>query len=632
MRRFTPAFSVSVLLLLVMRGAYAQTEPNAGEPRSPQRQANSTDIESRSATRIRGKVVSDDGRTIPDASITIFPVNVAGNMQGAVTSLLRPVTSDAEGNFELTSLRPGAYTLSVSSPGYVSSEQDSKMFYRPGDSATLTLVKGGVITGKVTNSAGDPVVGATVRAIKIREADEKPARVRGNIASQVSENMAMLFGPFKTDDRGIYRIYGLTRGYYQVAAGGRGAQGFSLGATSSYDSEAPTYYPSSTIETAAEVTVVAGEEATNIDIRYRENRGHSIGGTVTVPAGPQPQAISVILARANNGVVEGSTVVLAGRNHFGFDTLVDGDYVVTAMASSGNQALEPSLEGLSASASQSQSLTIRGADVTGINLILEPLASIAGRAVLEPLRNAKQKAACKDLRSVPIEGTVLSARDERKHTAVDPGGALLGGFKYTTPNEKGDFMINLLRPGIHHLEVQLPADNLYLKAITIPHTDANYKPIDAAKSGVKLASGDKITGLVVTLTQGAAGFAGKVVIGADNKPPAARMRVHLVPAEPESGDDVLRYFEAEVAADGRFSLANLAPGKYWIVGLDTEEKPVEADHTPAAFDPSARTALRVEGEASKKQIDLGPCQFMGDYELRYVPRTRPSKPPTKAPQ
>jgi protocatechuate 3,4-dioxygenase beta subunit len=630
MRRLTSVLTISALLLLAAaRGAQAQTEkkPAASDPHNAKRQT--TEKEPRSATRIRGRVITEGGRPVSDAAIMVFPVNIAGNMQGAITSLLRPVTSDADGKFELTSLGPGAYSVSASSPGYVLSDQDSKAFYRPGDTATLTLVKGGVITGKVTNSSGDPVIGALVRAIKIREANDKPVRVRGDIGSQIAESMQMTLGPFKTDDRGIYRIYGLAPGYYQVAAGGRSGQGFSLGGGNAYDGDAPTYYPSSTMETAADVTVLAGEEAANIDIRYRENRGHSIGGTLTVSAGPAPQAITVLLTRAGNGVGEATAIVMAGRDHFGFDTLLDGEYVVSAMGTSGNMAMAGA-EGITASVSQPRRVTVRGADVSGVNLVVEPLASIAGRIVLEPLQDAKQKALCKDIRSAPIEGTVLSTRDDRKE-AVDPISGPLGAFKDTTPNEKGEFIISLLRPGVHRVDVQLPAEHLYLKAITLSQSDPKAKPIDAAKSGVKLQSGDKIKGLVVTMSEGAAGLEGKVVTGADNKPPEAKMRVHLVPAEPEAAEDVLRYFEADVSADGNFALTNLQPGKYWLVGRETSDgEQAEIDRKPLAWDAGARTALRFEGEASKKVIELTQCQLVSDYRLKYVPLTKPSKPGKKA--
>ena len=575
-----------------------------------------------------------DGHPVAEASILSFPVSLSGNIESTVTSLFSPVISDGDGKFEVTSLRAGAYTISASAPGYVLSDQDSKTFYRPGDTVTITLVKGGVVTGRVTNSSGDPLVGASVRAIRVRGPDDKLPLARGGMITQMSEAMGALLGPYKTDDRGVYRIYGLAPGVYQVAAGGRGAQGFSLGGANAYDGDAPTYYPSSTLDTAGEVTVAAGGEATNIDIRYRNNRGYSISGAVSVPAGTAPQGTSVLLARASNGIVESTTTLFSTRNEnkFAFDSLLDGDYVITAMGGSGNLAM--GAEGLSMSLSDSHRVTVRGADVTGVQLTLEPLASIAGRAVLEPLQDAKQKAECKDARPAPLEEVVLSARDQRKQIAADPLSTSLAEFKNTTPNGKGEFVIGLLRPGVQRLDAELPGENLYIKTITLAQMDPNAKPIDAAKSGITIRSGDKVKGLVVTLSGGAAGLRGKIVSSEDSKAPPMKMRVYLVPSEPEAADEVLRYAEAEAAADGSFSLKNLAPGKYWVIAREnSDQDQTEDDRKPLAWDAGARVGLRFEGDASKKVIELTHCQFVSDYRLKYVPLTKPSKPPEKkAPQ
>jgi protocatechuate 3,4-dioxygenase beta subunit len=621
--------AICALLSLAGTHTVAQTlkKPAANDPQSAQQPMPAR--ESSSSTRIKGRVVMDGGHPVAEATVMIFPVNVAGNVQGAITSLLRPATSDADGKFEFTSIRPGAYSLSASAPGYVSADPDPKVFYRPGDNATITLVKGGVITGKVTNTSGEPVVSVVVRAIKLREANDKPLRGRSDLGSQINDSLEMALGPFKTDDRGIYRIYGLTSGYYHVAAGGRSPQGVSFSGGTAYDRDAPTYYPSSTMETAAEVTVLAGEEAANIDIRYREHSGHSIGGSVTVSTGPAPQAITVLLTRPNSAVAEATAIVMAGRQNYGFDSLHDGEYVVTAMGTSGNMGMAAGSEGITASVSQPRRVTVRGADVSGINLIIEPLASISGRVVIEKLQDPKQKALCKELRPVAIEGTVLSTRDDRKDT-LDAITGPLGAFKDTTPNEKSEFIISLLQPGTHWLAVQFPAEHLYLKTISLPQAEPNTKPIDAGKNGIRLTSGDKVKGLLVTMSEGAARLSGKVVVGADNKTPDANMRVHLVPAEPEAADDVLRYFESEVSNEGAFSLGNLQPGKYWLVARETTDaEQADASRKPLAIDAGARTGLRFEGEASKSAIELTTCQVVSDHRLKYAPLTRPKKPPAK---
>ena len=318
---------IVIIISALALSAMAQSQnPPAAAPRAGVLTTPAKEKPTGANGRIKGRVTAD-GHPVAEASVLVFPVNIAGNIESAVTTLFSPVISDADGKFELTTLRAGAYTISASSPGYVLSDQDSKTFFRPGDTATLTLEKGGVITGKVTSASGDPLVGATVRAIKVREMDDKAPRPTGGLLSQIADVMNQLLGPYRSDDRGIYRIYGLSPGVYQVAAGGRGAQGFSFAGSNAYDGDAPTYYPSSTLETAADVTVAAGGEATNIDIRYRDSRGYSISGTVSAANGAMPQGTSVLLTRASNGIVEATTTILSAKTHnkFVFDSVLDGE-------------------------------------------------------------------------------------------------------------------------------------------------------------------------------------------------------------------------------------------------------------------------------------------------------------------
>src|SRR4029079_10482595 len=100
--------------------------------------------------------------------------------------------------------------------------------------------------------------------------------------------------------------------------------------------------------------------------------------------------------------------------------------------------------------------------------------------------------------------------------------AMLFAYNVTTPNEKGEFTSNYLRPGVHHLEVQLPGENHYLKTITLPSSTPGEKPIDAAKTGLKVKAGDKVKGVVVTISEGASGLTGKVVTGKDKQPPSTK--------------------------------------------------------------------------------------------------------------
>jgi hypothetical protein len=601
-------------------------KPTTGNTRSRERERSISPVDKSvsSSSRIKGRVEAD-GRPVTDATIVALPVNL-NDLEGAVTSLFTPTIVEADGSFEVTGLRPGAYRLSANSPGYVS-DPESKEFYRPGDSVILSLVKGGVITGRVTNYYGDAVVGAVVRAIKVREKDEKPARATSYITSQISGSISELLGPFTTDDRGIYRIFGLAPGYYQVSAGGRGSLGFSLTVGNAFESDAPTYYPSSTIDTAVDVLVLAGQEANSIDIRYRGNRGHSISGSVSVPAGPKTQGISVSVTRASNGVAVASIPVIEVRNQnrFAVEALHDGEYIVMATGTSGNPLIRSGNTSFSASASRR--VTVRGADVTGLDLVLEPLGSIAGRVLVEPPQPGKQKVECKDGRHARLEGTVLTTLDDRKETSVDPLSTSFAEFKKTTPDANGEFAVSLLRPGNHRLGIELPGEQFYIKSAVVPQSDA--RPTDIARDGIRVKSGDNIKGLLVTLGEDAAALNGKVVTTDDKL--LAQLRIHLVPAEPEAANDVLRYNEVAVGAEGKFSMTNLAPGKYWVVARDTSGGISTGERKPLAWDAGERLALRFEGEATKKTVQLNPCQRMIDFVFSHAPLVTPSRQPLKRP-
>lgn len=634
MRRPHLAFLIATLLLSETGTA---RQPQSGGPasrnqRTVQRKPAAQGKPQKLSESIEGRVVGEGNRPVAGAAILAFPVNIVSNPKAVMSSLLRPISSDADGKFEVEGLQPGAYTIVANSPGYVLSASDAQLFHRPGSSVTLTLVKGGVITGRVTNSSGDLLVGAAVRAIKIREIDDKPVRVGGGAISEFSDAAnAILGGSFKTDDRGIYRIYSLEPGYYQVAAGGQNGRGFSL-FSGPYDEDAPTYFPSSTIDTAAEVRVNPGDEVTGVDIRYREHRGHSISGSVSGAAGSGQESFSILLTRANSGILEATTIALRSETEkgFAFDAVLDGEYFLTAMGGAGS--IFEAGEDLSLLLSKPVRVTVSGGDVAGVELALEPLASIAGRAVIERLRDPAQKSGCDGGRSARIEEVVIGALEDSKPRSGEQALSLLSSFKNTSPSDNGEFSIRFLRAGVHRADLQLPSGTLFFKSATLPPANANAKPIDAAKNGLAVKSGDKIKGLVVTISEGAAAIRGKVITGEEGKPPTIKMRVHLVPTEPDAVDEVLRYFEAEVAADGSFSLKHIAPGKYWLVAREmSEQEQTEADHKPVAWDAGGRMGLRFEGDASKKVIDLSPCQRMADFALKYTPLIKPSKPPAKKP-
>ena len=362
-----------VLLMAVLpvmaqsQAGLGNRQASTGPARSGEQQRRSPGARTESRQTITGRVIGEGGQPMAEASVLAMP---AGAMAGGAQALMRrrAVLTDEAGRFAIQDLRQGAYALSAYVPGFVASAGSGKQtYYRPGDSATLNLVRGGAITGAVTTPNGDPVVGIRVRAMLVREASGRATRARTMSPTQLLQD-------WKTDDRGVYRIFGLEAGSYVVSAGGRGLMNFT---SEGYDNDAPTFHPSATRDTAVEVKVRAGDDTGGIDIQCRESRGYAITGIISgTIKGTVNSLLTVILAHAATGAIYSFSFAPLGdgARSFQFDGVADGSYDLIAIGSDG---AETEL------ASGPRRVDVKGRDVTGVELAIAPLGSISGRLVLE---------------------------------------------------------------------------------------------------------------------------------------------------------------------------------------------------------------------------------------------------------
>src|SRR5215470_13030414 len=111
---------------------------------------------------ISGQVVSDSGQPVAGASLFIRATNSFNAPRNTAT--------DADGNFRINNLEPGLYIITATAPTYATESLPTATYYRVGESVRLEMVRGGVVTGTVTNSTNDPVIGVRVRALRIRDA------------------------------------------------------------------------------------------------------------------------------------------------------------------------------------------------------------------------------------------------------------------------------------------------------------------------------------------------------------------------------------------------------------------------------------------------------------------------------
>src|SRR5262249_28066151 len=154
--------------------------------------------------------------------------------------------TNADGRYEFTNVAAGVYHITVHAPAHVI-EGETDLSYERGKTVNVaegdqiedvdfSLTPGGVITGKVTDDYGKPVIAEGVQAVRL---DQQGKR----------ENPDML--QWQTDDRGVYRIFGLESGRYIVGVGTSSEDGLRpVGTRRSYKR---TYHPDSPDEAGAKI-------------------------------------------------------------------------------------------------------------------------------------------------------------------------------------------------------------------------------------------------------------------------------------------------------------------------------------------------------------------------------------------
>jgi hypothetical protein len=454
----------------------------------------------------------------------------------------------------------------------------------------------GVITGRVTTLTGEPMVCVQVTAVLVKGLDGYP------------EPRELRRSTRQTDDRGVYRLYGLRPGIYVVFT-----QGKTLSSPiSPYEGYAPTYHPSSPRETAAEVMVTKGREASGVDIRYRGERGHAVSGVAPVAeAAPRGSSMTVVLFNVSSSFLAGSQNFgrVEAQNHFAIKGVTDGEYEIWAhFYGTGND------ESL---VSPPRRVTVNGGDVGGIELKLAPLASVSGSVVAEASADA-----CEGVRkSSPSRVTVFTLPDTKAMLDVRQ-------FVLSRPgvsvSKEGEFKISDLDPNRYFISLLLHDENWYAKSIVAPAATArrgSAEPVptyDVGRNGLELKWGDRVSGLILTIADGAAGLRGRLEAENESSRLPARWVVHLVPAEQAAADDVLRYAEVPMGRNGAFEFKNIAPGKYRLLHRAAPNEPNGGP--PTAWNANERAKLRKEAEAMKVEIELKPCQRVTDQVVKYVRR------------
>ncbi|HKV36441.1 MAG TPA: carboxypeptidase-like regulatory domain-containing protein [Pyrinomonadaceae bacterium] len=573
------AIGITFILALTSLCVLAQT--------SPQPAASPEPSGTPSAGSITGQVVDENGQPLKGVTVQIR----ADGSNEAQT-----VGTDREGQFQVNGLAPFAYTIYLTMPAYFTDYGRGPGRYHIGDRVSLKMVKGGVVTGRVIDANGDPVVMVNVHAKMVRDAYGRPLEGWDEARA--------------TDDRGIYRIYGLREGTYVVYAGGPGRlRGFYTDSVFEFD--VPTYAPSSTRETASEITVRMGEEVADVDIRYRSEQGRVISGDVTVPAKSHRSFSVRFVTDGEPGQFAETLYRSEDKASFVFKGVADGSYTLIA------QSYDPEGE---VAVSELKAVTVEGTDVTGIKLTTKLLGSVSGRVALDETKVAQ----CTDKEN-PLSTETSVFAWYRDDDAAEQIPKFVRPKEPARPDEKGNFLLRNLPPGAYYFDPSLRARPWYVNSITFgaPATDATTKSkqVDATRVWTNVKASERLSGLTITLAQGGATLRGQYDL-APGEPVPAGSFLYLAPAEREKATDVLRFFATPIARNGVFELYNIAPGRYWVLVQMGDGSVATSTKVRWPHETGLRAQIRREAEAAKIELEFKPCQNVVDYHLSLKPASQ----------
>ena len=308
---------------------------------------------------IGGVVVnSATGEPIPRALVTAIRFNrpKAGERFAPGQPFVAKTFTDTGGAFRFTGLAVGHYNLSAEKPQFLSGVGREALqgidLTSSLEGSRIALTPLGVITGKVTDTEGEPLRGVNILALSARVND-------GIRVTHADRNVA-------TDDRGMFRLWNLQPGkYFLKAAGMRGSTLTYSGDTTpqlfAEESFVPVYYGGAqTLDSAAPLTVAAGTEA-QADFSLKMQPSYKIRGTVSNFV-PHQSAVFQLLA-SEEDVSSSRVTVNNETGRFEIQDVLPGTYVLraTQRQTSGEAAV-----------------TVGGTDVNGVNLVLSPAVEVRG--------------------------------------------------------------------------------------------------------------------------------------------------------------------------------------------------------------------------------------------------------------
>jgi hypothetical protein len=549
------------------------------------------------------------------------------------------------GRFTFNALPEGRYGLSASKPGHLNTIYGARRSGRPGTpiqladgqrlQVQLQMSRGGVITGTVVDEHGEAIPGTPVRAF--RYVMQNGQRTLQSAASG------------QTDDRGVYRIYGLQPGDHLVSATPRNVQSPDSArqaelqavmqraealsragqgpapalleqaarlkatmaalppgdeATTGY---APVYYPGTTTPSSAvPISVGPGEEKAGVDFQYQVVPIARIDGIVTSTNVQLPPNVQITLVNTGfdvPGISPGGARADA-QGAFRISNVPPGQYALVARATI-NPGREggPAGRGMPAGRGElalgrGRANIVPGAEATRLWATAD--VAVDGRNVsnvvlaLQPGMTVSGR--------IAFDGTTMQPPTDLSRVRVNMSPVSTPGSSSEVPaaaagrvDAEGRFTISSVVPGRYRLTASGAGTGWFLGSTTVDGQDSLDFPVEVKPS-------QNISGAVVTFVDRQSELSGAITN--ERAEPVTDYSLIIYPADNRYWTPQSRRIQStRPATDGRFTFRNLPAGDYRLAPVFDPEPGSWFD--PAFLQQLDGAAVRVSiGDGEKKEQTL----------------------------
>jgi 5-hydroxyisourate hydrolase-like protein (transthyretin family) len=514
--RYLITLAVMVISFAICAVAQPQTKPNK-KTQAGQISGNVT---------VRGK---------PAGGIAI---SVRMNNSNSWSDPQSRATTDDDGKYHIEGLSPGTYVIAPIAWAFVSTEPDTSGWIRKQvvvseneslENLDFALVRGGVITGKVTDANGHPVIEESVNLMLDNQGTTF-------YASGLT---------FQTDDRGIYRMFGIPAGRFKVSVG-QGENDLN-GRGSGRTPFRKTFFPDATDAAKANVVeVTEGAELNNIDITVGQRvNGFSAGGTVVDDETGKP-VTNVMIKLTRTVIIDANSTSSSGggaghsdhRGEFRISNLVPGHYSLSIAPTPGSDLRADPV-----------AFNVVDQDVRDLRIKTSLGGSISGRVVIE---GPQDNGVAGKLAQLHIGADVQNESDG-------------GDSRLSQVNTDGSFRIAGLPAG--NANFSLSGNQIKGFAIVRIELNGTVQPNE-----IQIKEGEHLTGVRVIVAYGTATIRGVVKLENGILPVGGRLSVHLTkPVDPVFSEG------AGIDARGHFLFESLVAGSYdltlYLFGAVSPQRP-----------------------------------------------------------